>query len=175
VQRSPTNIGALLFTVNRLEYLFTRLVERTMRNLDLPITPEEAQVMMFGQIFAASSVTELSRVLMRDRTTVTRLVASLEKKGFVKRVQDEQDRRIQRVSLTPLGVESLKRYVPEVKGRVDRLVSHFEASEVDGALRLLRELQRLIAQELVAMGDEPPLDVTEWMTPPPGGPPGPTL
>jgi DNA-binding MarR family transcriptional regulator len=50
-------------------------------------------------------LTDLSERLMCERSTVTRLVDYLESEGLVRRVADADDRRSQRVTLTPAGVE----------------------------------------------------------------------
>lgn len=154
----PTPTGALLFTVNRLEYLFSRMVERTLREVGVNLTPEEAQVLLFSRIMAGSSVTELSRFLIRDRTTVTRLLASLEQKGYVLRVQDERDRRVQRVQVTVEGEAALALYAPAVKGRINAMTEKFDPEQIEVAMFVLRTFQVAIAEELVAMGDDPPLD-----------------
>lgn len=50
-------------------------------------------------------LTSLSQRLSLSKSTITRLVDLLEHKGWVKRIADPEDRRAQRVLLTPDGFE----------------------------------------------------------------------
>lgn len=47
---------------------------------------------------------DMAAALLCERSTVTRLVDYLEQQGWVKRLADAEDRRSQRVVLTPAGV-----------------------------------------------------------------------
>lgn len=50
-------------------------------------------------------LTVLSQRLLLSKSTITRLVDQLEHKGWVQRIADPEDRRAQRVILTPAGFE----------------------------------------------------------------------
>ncbi|HEY45047.1 MAG TPA: MarR family transcriptional regulator [Anaerolineae bacterium] len=50
-------------------------------------------------------LTVLSQRLLLSKSTITRLVDQLEHKGWAQRVADPEDRRAQRVVLTPAGFE----------------------------------------------------------------------
>lgn len=53
-------------------------------------------------------LTTLSAMLLRAKSTITRLVDHLERDGLVARTSDADDRRAQRLALTPAGVELLQ-------------------------------------------------------------------
>lgn len=50
-------------------------------------------------------LTSLSKRLLRSKSTITRVVDRLEDAGLVERIVDPDDRRAQRVILTPAGVD----------------------------------------------------------------------
>jgi DNA-binding MarR family transcriptional regulator len=50
-------------------------------------------------------LTLLSQRLLLSKSTITRLVDQLEHRGWVQRIADPEDRRAQRVVLTPVGLE----------------------------------------------------------------------
>ncbi len=54
----------------------------------------------------------LAHLTGRDKTTFTRNISTLEKKGLVKRCLSEQDKRIKLVSITEAGTECLKKAYP---------------------------------------------------------------
>ena len=54
---------------------------------------------------------DVSVALKTDKTTVGKALASLESKDCVLRTQDESDRRIKRLSLTPTGQEKVSELV----------------------------------------------------------------
>ncbi len=53
-------------------------------------------------------LTALSTMLLRAKSTITRIVDQLERDGLVTRTSDTDDRRAQRLALTPAGLELLK-------------------------------------------------------------------
>ncbi len=52
-------------------------------------------------------LTSLSDTLLRAKSTITRIIDQLERDGLVQRTSDEEDRRAQRVILTPAGAALL--------------------------------------------------------------------
>lgn len=55
------------------------------------------------------SQTELSKYVCRSRYTITKTVDLLEEKGWVERKQTGKDRRVNNVTLTPSGLETIKK------------------------------------------------------------------
>jgi DNA-binding MarR family transcriptional regulator len=54
-------------------------------------------------------LTTLSERLLRAKSTITRIIDQLERDGLVVRTADDDDRRAQRVVLTPAGADLLER------------------------------------------------------------------
>lgn len=73
-----------------------------------------------------------------DKMTVSRAVASLEQKGFVKRAPDESDRRVSMLSLSPEGRQVFDRIVALALSFEDDLMSTLEPEEA-AAFRLALE------------------------------------
>ena len=83
-------------------------------NLTLP------QVQCFLTIpFDSINMTNLSRQLGIDNSTLTRNLAKLDRQGFIHRTQDEFDKRVIYVSLTKNGKETLS----EIEARLED-ISH---------------------------------------------------
>ncbi len=76
---------------------------RVLRKFDL--TSSQYGLLMLLDLEKGQRLVDLSERLMLARSTITRIVDQLEKRDFVRRVPDPEDRRAQRVILTELGAE----------------------------------------------------------------------
>lgn len=71
-----------------------------LRQMDVPLTPE--QFMLIDHLWNQGEMTqqELADQLHKDKNSVTKLVDAIERKGFVVRKQNQQDRRANTLILT---------------------------------------------------------------------------
>ena len=86
------------------------------------------------------SMTDVSRLLAMDRTTLTANLKPLERRGLVEVASDTADRRTRRLSLTAAGRELLAAAVPiwrKTHADIERLIGE------PGADRLRSDLQAL--------------------------------
>ncbi|MCP3763435.1 MarR family transcriptional regulator [Domibacillus sp. A3M-37] len=67
------------------------------------LAPEQNLIMMLLWERDGRNQQELSEQLEKDKTNITRMLSSLEQKGFVKRVIETYDRRSTRIFLTEEG------------------------------------------------------------------------
>lgn len=84
----------------------------------------------------ALSMTELARRSLVSRSGMTRRVANLEERGLVQRGGGDSDGRSVRASLTPDGIEALRRAVPAHARGIE---AHFLCKLDDRQLRELGE------------------------------------
>lgn len=85
----------------------------------------------------AHRLTTLSERLLLSKSTITRVVDELEQRNWVRRGPDPDDRRAQRVLLTPEGADHLTR------------VSHAHERYLEQRLELLRSNERQQLQALL--------------------------
>ncbi len=87
------------------------------------------------------SQTELGKRLLRDKVAITRLVATLEKKGLIRRKTDRKDTRKQRIFLT----RAARRLIPELLVECDRIIDtateHLSERDQAALRRILPRLQ----------------------------------
>ena len=74
---------------------------------------------------------ELADNTYKDKTTVTRLLDGLEKKGLVERVAGEADRRQKRISITGKGQELLKALGPLALETQSRSLQGIDPEELE--------------------------------------------
>lgn len=139
----------LLFTLTRASYRVRQQLESMLESMELDLTPEEAMTMGLIIRAGANTISELSELLIRDRTTVTRLIESLEHKGYVERVQSPKDRRSVIVRSTLAGAELEHRMGDQVIKVYLQLFKGIKASDLAAFSRTLNAIHRNSSLPLV--------------------------
>jgi len=89
--------------------------------------------------------TELAKILLRSRNSVSQLINGLEKDGLVKRYHTTEDRRTVYVEVTPDGLSFIKARFKVLKSLEDEIKSCLD----DGELRLIVDLTRKLRLGLI--------------------------
>ena len=95
-------------------------------------------------------LTDLSERLLRNKSTITRIVDQLERAGLVERIADPDDRRAQRVVLTPAGVELRARAQAAHERSLVRRLSVLSQAEQQQLSLLLDKLRAGLRADLDA-------------------------
>ncbi|MBQ1207779.1 MAG: MarR family transcriptional regulator [Lachnospiraceae bacterium] len=80
---------------------------------------------------------DIAEAFQLSHPTVSGLLGRLEKKGFIKFLCDEQDRRSRRIYLLPKGLESVKRIEDTIMLNEQRMVQGFSGEEREQFMALL--------------------------------------
>lgn len=102
--------------------VFLRFSENAAR--ECGVTPQQHQIMLGVAGFSArgaATISELAEFLQARHHSVVGLVRRAARKGLVRSVQDDEDRRVVRVFLTPAGKRILARLVALHRGEVSRM------------------------------------------------------
>jgi DNA-binding MarR family transcriptional regulator len=112
-----------------------------------PVSASEARALI--ELASARGIAqgELATVLQLDKSTVSRLAASLERKGWVRRGRDEDNQRYVRLYLTPEGAEVAARVWRTWLSRQAKILAGLSADERAGLTAGLRGLIRGLAAE----------------------------
>ena len=107
-----------------------------------PVSASEARALI--ELVAARGIAqgELASLLGLDKSTVSRLAASLERKGWVRRGRDEANQRYVRLYLTPAGGETAARVWQAWQARQARILATLSEDERAGLAAGLRGLIR---------------------------------
>lgn len=92
------------------------------------------------------TATELCVRVPAHKTKVSRALAELEKRGWVTRRTDPQDRRLSHAALTLKGRRAFNRIMPEMQAATDALLHPLSAADrqtVHDGLRVLERLFKL--------------------------------
>lgn len=74
-------------------------------------------------------MTELSRALHLEKSSLTGLVDRVEKRGIAARARDTNDRRACRIKLTPRGTRLARQVHSAVTHRLDEMLTDFQATD----------------------------------------------
>ena len=88
------------------------------------------------------NLAELADAAGVTRATMTGLIDTLERDGFVKRRADAADRRVLLVAFTAKGRSFLEKIVPEYYRRVSALMKHTTAADRRTLVQLMAKVQR---------------------------------
>jgi MarR family transcriptional regulator, 2-MHQ and catechol-resistance regulon repressor len=94
---------------------------------------------------------EISAKLLKSTGNITLVLDNLEKRGLVRRVRDQQDRRMVKIFLTPEGEVLIQRIFPHMVEAITREINILTAEEQAQLGALCRKLGRKIAIETEAL------------------------
>jgi len=115
---------------------------------DIPtVSPSEARALI--ELISARGIAqgELAGLLALEKSTVSRLAAGLERKGWVRRGRDEENQRYVRLYLTPEGRAVAAQVWAAWQSRQARILGALSAEERAGLSAGLRGLVRGLAAE----------------------------
>ena len=90
---------------------------------------------------------ELSEIMDTDATTIMVICDSLEKKGFLKRMKDPADRRVNRLILTEKGKNVLSQAYPLMMKRYQFFVNSISQKELEAVTPILEKLGAAIKKQ----------------------------
>lgn len=129
---------------DRLIYLISKVFHKLMTNLQkafseagVEVTPVQAMLLFYLQKKDGSSLTEISSGLMLENPTVTGLIDRLEKLGYVKRVDDPDDRRVYLIFLTEKGNKVANEALPVVKKLNEQMKEGHSKNEIESFKKVL--------------------------------------
>lgn len=152
----PTPEASALYTVQNLAsctiqqplgYLIVHVKRRLGEIMEQQLEPLELTAAQFVVIIHLvhqpdTTPAEFSRILDYDPGAMTRLLDRIEKKGFIRRVQNPQDRRSVRLELTESGMALYPKILPKICNAYNQLLHGFSQDEA----RLLESmLQRILS------------------------------
>jgi len=94
---------------------------------------------------------ELAFLTFRDKSSLARLLSKMEKKGYITRKQNAEDKRINQVFLTEEGRKVFKETTPILKGFIEAMEQHITKEEKAQVIKILKKVQFNFTQEKAAL------------------------
>ena len=108
------------------------------------ITPPQFVALQWLHESGDMTIGDLSNKMYLAFSTTTDLVDRMEKTELVKRVRDEQDRRVVRIHLLPEGERIIQEVIDKRQNYLRDLLQDFEVDEAQELLKLLKKLHLLM-------------------------------
>jgi MarR family transcriptional regulator, organic hydroperoxide resistance regulator len=123
--------------IHKTDLLLTSFIKARLDPFNL--APEQNLIMMLLWEKDGLTQNQLVDKLNKDKTNIARMASNLEKKGFVKRVECQEDRRAVKLFLTERGNELGASIVP--------ILEEFNSAVTNGISEIERkELERLLSK-----------------------------
>lgn len=110
------------------------------------IAPEQRATLEIIKADKHTNQTEIATILGKNKTTISRSLKALEKKGFIQRVEIEQDKRVNIIELTKKGEEVLKESTKKVEQFRESLCLNLQKEEIDQLFNLLDKVYKNIKE-----------------------------
>ncbi|PYI56918.1 MarR family winged helix-turn-helix transcriptional regulator [Paenibacillus flagellatus] len=121
--------------VHRADLKLNNYYQKVVQPFDITVDQWEILVVLWEK--EGITQKELAERLVRDQTNVGRMLFKLEKKGFVRRVTDDTDRRAMRVYLTPKGREVREDILAPSIEAYNKTIAGLSEEDVDAFRRIL--------------------------------------
>lgn len=106
----------------------------------IDITIEQFKVMVVLWKEKSSTQQNIADFVGKDKTSITRLIAGLEKRSLIQRVTDKTDKRCNLVTLTPQGI-ALEKPTMKVLTNANQTIHHnIDPNELTITLRVLKQM-----------------------------------
>jgi DNA-binding MarR family transcriptional regulator len=94
---------------------------------------------------------EIADLIWRDKSSIARLLAKMEKKGYIIKRQHELDRRVNLVYLTEKGREIYWKTRPIIQKAINILEMDLNKSEINRMIEILKRIQDNFTRELKSL------------------------
>ncbi|MFT5791603.1 MAG: DNA-binding MarR family transcriptional regulator [Saprospiraceae bacterium] len=124
-------------TVKIIEYY----LQETFKKHDLDLTKEQMIVLKRLHDKDGLSQNKLAFLTLRNKSSLTRLLSKMEKKQYINRKQNKDDKRINLVYLTGLGKEVFKKTKPVIQEMITKMEQNISDSEKQQIIKTLKKIQ----------------------------------
>ena len=110
--------------------------------LNAGISLSKHQIILL-RIFSMEDVipqNDLAFITDRDKTSLTRLISTMERKGLLKRKTCETDKRVNNVFITQKGLEEAKMAFPLIINEIDKIKQKIKAKEIETTIKVLKQI-----------------------------------
>ncbi|MDY8134695.1 MarR family transcriptional regulator [Aquimarina sp. 2201CG5-10] len=132
--------------VGKIHYDFGFLVQKAFQENNIDLSKEEWSVLKRLNVNDGQPQNDLAFITHRDKTSMTRLVNSMESKDLVVRRSDENDRRVNRIFLTDHGKEIIQTVQPIMYDLIPAVQESLTEEEIETLIATLKKVKSKIAE-----------------------------
>lgn len=91
---------------------------------------------------------ELACLTYRDKSSLARLLATMESKGYIKKMHSKEDKRINIVHLTAKGKDIFNRSRPIIKNTLELMQQNISKEEIRHIIKTLQKIQKNLSSDI---------------------------
>ncbi len=131
--------------VGKIHYDFGFLVQKAFSENGLDLSKEQWSVLKRLNVHDGQPQNDLAFITHRDKTSMTRLVNTMESKDLVIRKTDGNDRRVNRIFLTKYGKEVIEKVQPIMYDLIPAVQESLSEEEIETLIATLKKVKAKIA------------------------------
>ncbi len=132
--------------VGKIYYDFGFLVQKAFQENGLDLSKEQWSVLKRLYVDDGQPQNDLAFITHRDKTSMTRLINTMESKDLVVRKNDENDHRINRIFLTDHGKEVIAKVQPIMYDLIPSVQESLNDQEIEVLINALKKIQAKMAE-----------------------------
>ena len=130
------------FIIGRTAHLLRTRIAAAIKHAGFDLSAEESTILLIiGQAEQPQRMGDLAEILIRDATTLKRQLDGLFKRQLVYRQPDPADGRATLISLTPLGIRTLKKVTEVLEDLRSKVMHGVPKKDVEILYRSLNKMQ----------------------------------
>ena len=122
------------------------LINEVLATNNIDLTREQWVVLIKLNQHGGLAQNELAFITERDKTSLTRLINTMERKGLVTRKIAKTDKRIKLVYLSDFGKTEYKNALPVMQNTIQNLQKGLSNQEIENTIHTLQKLQTNLTQ-----------------------------
>ncbi|GAA3510086.1 hypothetical protein GCM10022393_23990 [Aquimarina addita] len=132
--------------IGKIHYDFGFLVQKAFSEHGLDLSKEQWSVLKRLKVTDGQPQNDLAFITHRDKTSMTRLINTMEDKDLVMRVSDESDRRVNRIFLTAHGKSVIEKVTPIMYDLIPAVQESLTDKEIENLIATLSKIKAKIAE-----------------------------
>ena len=127
----------LIYLVFTAQHRLRMHIRDELKAAGVKITLEQAEILFLLEAENGQAMSQLSRLLLLDNSTITGLIDRLEKSGFVLRKANPKDRRIFLIHITQLGIKEVNDAKTLINRVNEQIKTDFSDEEIETFKKIL--------------------------------------
>jgi len=131
--------------IGKIHYDFGFLVQKAFGENGLDLSKEQWSVLKRLYVDDGQPQNDLAFITLRDKTSMTRLINTMEGKNLVERRIDENDLRVNRIFLTDYGKQVIQQVQPIMYNLIPAVQESLSEEEIETLIMTLKKIKLKIA------------------------------
>ena len=116
-------------------------INKLFKQHNIDLTREQFIVLKLLEQNDGIPLLDLVFITESNKTTLSRLIATMEKNNLVEKTTTEGDKRIKKIYLTPFGIKTINNTTPLVLHTIKKIEEGLTSNEINTTINTLKKIQ----------------------------------